>query len=594
MDVFFVISGFLIGQIILEETRAGTFTLGGFYARRIRRLFPALFVMLAVTAAVSALVLYPAYFDDFGRSLVAAAASVSNFYFLSTANYFDAAVETKPLLHTWSLAVEEQFYLTFPLIALALAKRSIAAVRGAFVAMFLVSLGWSAWTATHDSHAAFYLPHLRAWELLLGVLLALGVGLRPKTYLTRSIAAILGVALIVAPIFLYDANTVFPGLGALPPCLGAALLIVAGENGRHALMGAFCWRPTVFIGLISYSLYLWHWPIITLYQQYTGDLIIPWPLKLALLALSLAMATASWWFVERPFRRRARRAVPVLVLGGAAVASAAAVGALVVGFHGFPERFDPEVVRIASYLERPTSAAQRGKTCYLQASENRPFSDFDLEGCLRIRPAQTNILVFGDSHAQHLLSGLRSLWPSANILQATASGCRPLLGRSLRSAAACVTLKNYVYNSVITNPDIDLIIIAGRWDESHLARMERSFTALEPLASRVIIVGPIAQYDAAVPQLVALGRRFHDPGLADSHLRANIPTLDREVRRLAQRHGLTYFSAYETLCPARNCRQLNAEGVPYQYDYGHLTDEGSTFVTAHLLSDWRRSHHEPG
>jgi hypothetical protein len=476
------------------------------------------------------------------------------------------------------------------LIGLAVARLPRAAVKAVFGALVLGSLCWSAWVVYRHAPSAFYLPHLRAWELFLGVLLALRVVPPLKRYALRSAAALVGFALIVAPIFLYTENTPFPGAAALPPCLGTALLIAAGEDGRHVLTSPLSWRPVVFIGLISYSLYLWHWPIITLYQEYTGDMAIPWMRKFLLLAVSLTVATASWRFIELPFRKRVPNPAPTLAWGVGAMASVVLAGLVIVGLRGFPERFDPDVVRIASYLERPADAApSEGKTCYLRASENRPFSDFDQERCLHVNPEQINILVFGDSHAQHLLPGVRALWPRANVMQATASGCRPLLGRGLRSTRSCVTLVNYVYRSVVTNPEIDLIVISGRWRRRDLARVERTFTALEPLASRVVIVGPTAQYDAAVPQLVALGIRFGDPNLADDHVRSEIPQLDREIRRRAERHGLSYFSAYDLFCPAGNCRQLNEAGVPYQYDYGHLTDEGSRYLATHLRENWRRN-----
>lgn len=588
VDVFFVISGYLIGRTVWTDVQTGQFSLVDFYAKRMRRLFPALFAMLLATSVISMVVLYPAYLVDFGKSLASAALSISNFYFWSNTNYFDAPVETKPLLHTWSLAVEEQFYLFFPPIVMFLfrAGTPLKFARFLFVALFGLSFAWGAYETLNNPVNAFYLPQFRAWELLLGVLLAIGVKLRLPGIISRSVVALAGLACAVMPTFLYGPETPFPGFAALLPCLGAALLIVAGEGGRHVLSPVLCWRPVAFVGLISYSLYLWHWPIITLYQQYTGDFEFVWTNKLIVGAICFAVAVASWWAIERPFRRRkTSRQSAIFRFAAVSVSSCVACAVAIVSLAGFPSRFSPEVVRVASYLERTGTADVADDRCFLRASEHEPFAAFDVKRCLAMGGKKPNVLLIGDSHAQHLLHGLRMLWPDVNLLQAMASRCAPLLSINSNAAPGCEDLMDFVFGNVVADRRLNLIIIAARWQEGDLERMDKTFEALSQLPTHVLIVGPTAQYKLSVPQLIVASIKENQPDLPDASLQPNLRKLDDEMRAVAARHHLEYLSALTVFCHGSDCVQMNAARTPYQFDYGHLTAAGSEYLVTTLFSD---------
>ena len=270
VDVFFVISGYLISSIVFYEIASSRFSIVNFYERRIRRIFPALFAMLAGFSVLAAVYLLPTELVNYAKSLLAATASASNFYFWQHSGYFDAPL-SQPLLHTWSLAVEEQFYLTFPLFLVVVRKVFPDKLRTAVVALFAMSLIASAVVVARNQSAAFYMPYTRAWELLLGTLLSLGMFPRMNSWLQRNAATIAGLAMIAFSVVFYSERTLFPGLSALVPCVGSALIIGAGETGPSVVSRFLSWRPMVFIGLISYSLYLWHWPIVVL--QHMGVLI---------------------------------------------------------------------------------------------------------------------------------------------------------------------------------------------------------------------------------------------------------------------------------------------------------------------------------
>lgn len=274
VDVFFVISGYLITKIITSHLRCGHFTLAGFYQRRVRRIFPALFLMFAVSSAFAYLLLLPHELMQFGKSLIASAAFVSNVFFSSQSDYFDVASEQKPLLHVWSLAVEEQFYILWPLIVVALNKK--AGEKGTLLFCVIVSftsLLYGEYFVHQAPTAAFYLLPARAWELALGALLAMFINFgwfRQTPRYVADIASIVGIALICVAIFSYDEVMPFPGFAALVPCVGAALVIGAGES-RTTLGGRLLSLPPfALIGRISYSLYLWHWPILVFSHIYLG------------------------------------------------------------------------------------------------------------------------------------------------------------------------------------------------------------------------------------------------------------------------------------------------------------------------------------
>lgn len=586
VDVFFVISGYLISGIIMKDITAGKFSIASFYERRIRRIFPALAVTLLGSAVLAYLCLLPAELVDFSKSLLAALFSASNFYFWKHSGYFSAPAETTPLIHTWSLAVEEQFYIFLP-IFLVLAYRyfprklrlSVAVIAGASFVLSAVGVVW------HPT-AAFYLAPTRAWELLLGVLISLDAFPDVRGEFARSAVALCGIGLISFAVFDFAPTTPFPGLAALVPCGGTALVLAAGRSGSSHIARALSFKPLAFVGLISYSLYLWHWPIIV-FQGMESVLIKGVSIhmaKLMCIAVSFVVATLSWKYVEQPFRTKRKDVAHAGVFKAASVTAAlvAAVGLVGLTTRGLPLRYPVNALGVASYLNYDASEYVRDGSCFI--SSGYAMSDFDMVKCLRQDPSKKNFLLLGDSHAAHLWYGLSNTLRAANILQATASGCRPTIEQPVLAGTTCKTLMHFIYASYLPANHVDRLILAARWKDEDLPSLASTLDQTNARRISVLLSGPMVQYDTPLPRLLAFSIRDGNSRLPYEH-RFDQHKLDDAMAVLAAKKGVDYVSFYRLLCGAQSCAELDADGVPLQFDYGHLTKQGSLFVAHRLVEN---------
>jgi peptidoglycan/LPS O-acetylase OafA/YrhL len=584
VDVFFVISGYLITSLISAEMHQGTYSIKNFYVRRARRIFPALFCMCAVTALFVLLFCLPSDAKRFSSSLAAATLFGSNVYFYLTADYFAAAAETQPLLHTWSLAVEEQFYIVFPLILLLVRRYSSRRERQIMAVLGLLSLALSIWLVRTDQAGAFYLLHSRAWELLLGALLALGMVPAIRSRLLAGTLGILGLVLIGGSVLLYDETMPFPGLAALAPCIGAALLIHTGRDASLFSAQALSLAPVRFIGHISYSLYLWHWPIDVM-SRYFGfwygwdpDLKLH---KLALLALSFAAAILSWHFVEKPFRQRPYRLGSTAILSTAAATMALLVVAAGL-FHPLSQRFwqmPPDAQRALAVLDTTSLASMRSRGCLLR-TEAEPFSQFDQAACLQVSDTRPNWLLLGDSHAADLWVGLAAANPQVNLLQATATGCKPVMdGTGQRQ---CLDLMRFLFTDFIPRHRFDMIVISSRWSAGAIDSLAKTARALKPFAERVVVLGPRVEYKQDLPWLLAASMLRHDSSVVDRSRVNKQKRIDRLFAERLHAEGVTYISLYDAICPGGRCQVTDQDGLPLAFDYGHLTARGSMLVAQRI------------
>jgi peptidoglycan/LPS O-acetylase OafA/YrhL len=585
VDVFFVISGYLISSVILSEIATSQFSLFSFYERRIRRIVPALVVMLLATSALAYRYLLPVEMEDFAKSLVAAIYSQSNFYFWSQSGYFDAPAALQPLLHTWSLAVEEQFYILFPLFLLVVRRLFPARLRLSILVLAVLSFLASAVGAYMYRSSAFYLAPTRAWELFLGTILSLKILPAISGAFRRNISTIVGIGLILFAAIFFSSSTPFPGLAALAPCLGAALIIAGGETGKSLVGRALSSKPAVFIGLISYSLYLWHWPIMVF--QKIGTILIHGASDrvggMVAFAVSLVIATLSWRFVELPFRNGPLKlsGVPLFTT---AFASSTVVAGFAVGMlasHGFPSRFPSEAVKVASYLEYGTKEEYREGTCFVLPASK--FQSFDPATCLREDPAKKNYLLVGDSHAAALWYGLANTLEGINVMQATAAGCKPTLQHVREASVPCRQLMDYVFNDYLATHRVDALLIAARWERSDLSRLSDTLSWAKLHGLRVTLFGPMVQYDSSLPRLLATSIRDHDPNIPYNHRVAECARLDAEMSTMAEAQWrVRYVSFFKSLCRQASCVEYAGEGVPLQFDYGHLTKDGSVLLARML------------
>ncbi len=457
VDVFFVISGFLITQIILRELAAGQFSMTRFYARRVRRIFPALAATLLFTLAVGVALLVPYRLEQLGNSVAAVSLFVSNILFWKTSGYFGATAEQLPLLHTWSLAVEEQFYILYPLLLLAIHRFLGGRFRWWLCVAAVLSLMLGIYLTRANPAAAFYLAPTRAWQLLCGALVACNLVPAWRDARLREVEGLAGLAAILASVVSYTPATPFPGVAALVPTLGAALVIHAGLSGETIVGRVLGVRPIAFVGAISYSLYLVHWPVFVYAKQY-AIVELTTAQSIALLFVSFVLAILSWRFVEQPFRAGSgagpRHPVRVALVGMSAV-MLLGVGLRLT--HGLPARSSELAFQDAPALDAEWT---RWRRC------SRNIIRDDRVPCAmgRLDAAPTFVL-WGDSHARALASGihLSALNQGGAGFLANADGCPPLLGLELEGQGWCAGFNNAVLAFIAARPEVRTVFLTARW-----------------------------------------------------------------------------------------------------------------------------------
>lgn len=576
VDIFFVISGYLIGGIILSQIHEDRYSIVEFYVRRFRRIMPALIATLAITTAAMLLIAFPRALIDYSKSLISTALFGSNLFFWRTSDYFGPGAETQPLLHTWSLAVEEQYYLIFPILMLIVARFRKSAIPTVVAILAVLSLALSAYAVFERPVATFFLLPTRLWELLLGVV-AIQTRIRAlENRNLREIIAVAGLAMIIAPVLLYTSQTPFPGLAAVPPCLGTALLLVNHAHGPSLGSRILAFPPLVFIGLISYSLYLWHWPVIVLLKQSIPTDKLSIFQQLGALALSLIMAWLSWRVIERPWRNPSITRRTILLATTLSILITCLIGGLLIGLKGLPGRFPTSIQPIITILDNPATNDFRSPRCFPYRGED--FSAFDQKFCLRVAPGKPNILLIGDSHAAHLWSGLSQRFPQLNFLQATAAGCAPVLPGTQKDIPRCIDAMHFIFDRYLPQRKVSWVLMAGYWNKTHLPQVEKTLDYLHARGFKVILAGPIVRYGIPLPQAMAMAITRNDATLPDRMRVHDTAQLDRAFEQIAKQHGAIFFSPYRALCVGQRCRTTDDHGLPLQYDYGHLTSSGSLLV----------------
>jgi peptidoglycan/LPS O-acetylase OafA/YrhL len=594
VDIFFVISGYLITGIIQNELKSGTFSFARFYERRVRRLLPALYALVALTAIPSFHYLLTSERAEFFRSVAAVVTFTSNFFFWLQTGYFDHAAVEKPLLHTWSLAVEEQFYLALPLMlwGLSLLARGRRLVLPAALAMLtLASFSLSIWLmATDRSANAFFMSPPRAWEFLVGGLVASQGFPVLRHAPARSIARGIALVAIAIGIFSLRQGPGFPGFNALPPSIGAAMFIWSGIGVPTLQRSVFSPLSVAkFFGRISYSLYLWHWPLFTFARFSKNSLVLDPSDKIALFALTVLISYLSWRYIEQPFRARTLAPTRRDAFRIAALASVVLLAGSIIGIVASrtPSEADRAALALESYDTYNYQPFYRAGTCFA------PADGVLGDSCLSLAAGKSNWLLWGDSLAAHYYSGLRKATDpeKINILQATQAACMPTLNAAVQGNASCRSFAAQMA-TFLRDHKPDLVLMSADWLEyarpprlaGVVADLKQTISTLNELGIAVILLGPAVQFRARLPSMLMRAHLRRVEPRPEDFVLPEIFSLDRMMKEALPAHEkFTYVSVVDAVCPARQCPITLGEGIPLSWDHAHLTAEGSAYVMDKLV-----------
>ena len=606
VDVFFIISGYLISSIILAGLNKGRFSFADFYAKRIKRIFPALSLVLITTLAMGWFLLGPPDYKLLGKHVFAGSAFLSNIAFWREAGYFDASSVNKPLLHLWSLAIEEQFYLLWPLTLFLLHKWQRNIIRVVFL-MILVSFAINLALVKGQPTAAFYNPMARFWELLIGALLAAmqtyrlgwsavfrkGVwGHGPdehheRHHLRSNTYAWLGAFMLVLVMVRITPERTFPGWWALLPTIGTALLITAGPRAwfnRHILAS----KPFVWVGLISYPLYLWHWPFLS-FAAISHVETPSTTTQLGWVALSVVLAWLTYKLIETPIRfgRFNRRSTTVFL--SALVAVIATAGFTTYKQDGFESRF-PEIVRDMMSKGGRTAVVDgwREGDCMLDYKfPASAYKDFCVE---KKRPL---IFLWGDSHAGSLYPGFKALQDSGKyefgLGERTAAICPPVLG--IEPRPLCKSLNDSSIEAIRQSKP-DVVILYAWWHNKRydLRNLENTVAEIKKAGvPRIIMLGAVPYWQKSLP-LILLEEWKKGPPTKRPPLRLKAgldPALDsatKTMRARADQMGIEFISGLQFFCNEEGCltRVTDDAQQPLTYDYGHLSTSAVKYYVEQL------------
>ncbi len=599
VDVFFVISGYLITSIILKEQQTGTFSLLRFYERRARRILPALFLVAVACIPFAWIWMLPADLESFGKSLIAVPTFTSNFLFARENDYFAAAAELKPLLHTWSLAVEEQFYVFFPLLLILAHKWRSVSTTTIVIAVGIISLGLAQWGVLNQPKIAFYFLPTRAWELMIGALIAVYV-LRPNADKVQSneVLAALGLLLILFSVFAFSEATPFPGIYALVPTLGTGLIILFAQ--ADTFVGRLlATRVFVGLGLVSYSAYLWHHPLFAFARHRSLD-APTLDLMLGLSALSILLAIISWRYVERPFRDKSKFTQrQIFALSGTSSVLLVVVGIVLSANNGFASRSANTGIKLADIDHMLAPNHGLSPTCEHQFTLS--------EACTTA--ASPRMVLWGDSYAMHVAPALTSSAAEIPFRQHTVSSCIPvqdisIVGNVVSPARAeiCLaqteqvlewlksqdTIEYVVLASPFTYLDFNLLtadgeIISENKDAFVLDRMKATIELIRANGQKPVFIAPPPASGADLGRCFGRALLFGaDPQRCDFNSDDMSPASKATDRLMAQLSEYApVISLKSLICENENAGgrcSATIDGMPIYRDEGHLSISGAEYI----------------
>jgi peptidoglycan/LPS O-acetylase OafA/YrhL len=618
VDVFFVISGYLITAKIMNGIRTNSFSLVSFYEMRIRRILPALFSVVLFTLIIGGWLYSAMDFEALGESAIATSFSLANYLFLSQAGYFERPSVLKPLLHTWSLSIEEQFYLFFPILLVLVSRYLKSKYSSVLFILTGISFIASVYVLFQDASSAFYLATLRAWEFLIGGLLFhKTTGLKAWHQETLSF---IGLSMILVAIVSFSAETIFPGPMALLPVVGAALIVQSGKRGQPTVSKILSLKPVVFIGKISYSLYLWHWPFIVFLRFYLiretnfMDIMI-WFL------ITFIISVLSWKFIETPFRVRTNLVRPkIFIFAVSFLLLNVSIGSVIYFFQGFPTRVDRDKVALAPVSEWD-SQAKTWIECFAREQNNYRLPKIEGSCLLGDGKDTPSFLLWGDSHADAMSAALNAsaLRTGVSGKVIGGAGCPPLLGINFSDGTTkeyCFRQNERIIKYIEQHPEIKIIVLASRWalytngtrykteegavpklsaveaepgisvSNANLFRvgLERMVDLLISLDREIVIVAPVPEvgYDVPSAYSIALrtGRDINDIIAPSSveYFERNAIALDVFAQIKNKYVNSIIIEPSQVLCVSGLCKVI-VNHTPLYRDDDHLSTFGAIYVS---------------
>jgi peptidoglycan/LPS O-acetylase OafA/YrhL len=592
VDIFFVISGFLITSLILEERERNEFSFAGFYERRARRILPALFAVSAVSTIFALWLMVPRQLAAFSKALIYVPLFGSNFLFWQEAGYFAPATGEMPLIHTWSLGVEEQFYIAFPILLLLALRFAKARLSGVIFAAALCSFLFSEFAWRHYPEANFYLIPSRAWELLLGAglsVLSRNTSLADKISRRNcEILSALGLAAILGSVLLLKRTSPSPSIYVLPAEIGTALIIAFGqaETGTAKLLRT---KWLVSLGLISYSAYLWHQPIFAFFRIVTLD-AMPRLAYLPLIVLTIAVAAASWKFIEIPFRRRDFLTRKSILLLAVAVSFVSVAGGAAILYSQGTQPPDP--FRINYGLSEECEGLRHGAPAAACMTSPSP-----------------KLVVWGDSFAMHIVPGILAANPQAQLAQMTLSRCGPFIDASLVEdsfswARECKEFNASVLAYISSQPSIEIAVLSSPFNtyisrklkfstqrgvengsmDFAVSEMKKTVAELRRIGKKVVIVAPPPRGPDNTSECLERIRsgKFTIPAKSSCDFDSKIyrkqkSTVLEFLRRVQTEADISVIGFDDFLCTQMTCK-AEIGGVPVFRDGAHFSIDGSRYV----------------
>ena len=599
VDIFFVISGYLITSIILKEKSQDKFSLADFYERRARRILPALLAVILVSICLSYFWMAPGQMKEFGLSAVSAIVFISNVFFWKHSSYFDAASEEMPLLHTWSLAVEEQYYIVFPLFILLTWRFGFRAMFSMIIGMLLISLALSEWGWRNHNTANFFLIPFRAWEILAGSVCAF-ILFKRKQINANEILSAVGAAAVIASVFVFSHQTPFPSLYTLLPVGGAVLLILfctpATLTGK--LLSS---RVMVFLGLISYSLYLWHQPLLAFYRMRFMD---EYTLvhQSGILGFAIVLGYLSWKFIETPFRHKPKTSTGVAArknqkrvfwASGTSMACLIALGAGIHLTNGFEGRSTFNNKKMSDVEQLVENNYGLSKDC----------QSFNLSQNCRTTKENPDVLLWGDSFAMHLGQALVSAEKDITLVQMTQNSCPPLIEFSVlipneKEAEKCIAFNRNVMKFISDNPSIKKVVISSKisylinqkalgkngllvsLNQNQLSQhFLQTVKEVNKLGREVLFVSPTPSNGRDLGKCV-FKRNMFGGDVEDCSFRRSdysAPTLKALAVSEKIKPHVTTLMLSDLICDEKMCHS-SIGGVPIYRDSGHLSYAGAAII----------------